>query len=129
MAFNMTRHLACNRLRSQKHVSGVCDICGHTERVQCAAQSLLGVMGSPCVSFHPQIEMGNGDAEMEEVLEQARAAAEVHASLAAQRSSSGTGEMLRSNFVVLAALVEAQDGHLLSASEKDRTAEFKVRHA
>ena len=64
---------------------------------------------------------------MEEVLEQARLAAETHASLAAQRSSSGTGEMLRSNFVVLADLVEEQDGHLLTSKEKARTAEFKVR--
>ena len=60
------------------------------------------------------------------MLDQARAAAEVHASLAAQRSSSGTGEMLRSNFVVVADLVEEQDGHLLSSSEIARTAEFKV---
>ena len=65
---------------------------------------------------------------MEEVLEQARLAAETHASLAAQRSSSGTGEMLRSNFVVLADLVEEQDGHLLTNKEKARTAEFKVRN-
>lgn len=71
--------------------------------------------------------MEDGGAELEEALNQARAAAEVHASLAAQRSSSGTGEMLRSNFVVVADLVEEQDGHLLTSSEKARTAEFKVR--
>lgn len=62
----------------------------------------------------------------EEALERARAAAESHASLAAQRSSSGTGEMLRSNFVVVADLVEEQDGHLLTSKEKARTADFKV---
>ncbi len=74
-----------------------------------------------------QIDMEDGGAELGEALSQARAAAEVHASLAAQRSSSGTGEMLRSNFVVLADLVEEQDGHLLTSSEKARTAHFKVR--
>ena len=71
--------------------------------------------------------MEDGGAELEEALNQLRAAAEVHASLAAQRSSSGTGEMLRSNFVVVADLVEEQDGHLLTSGEKARTAEFKVR--
>ena len=74
-----------------------------------------------------QIIMEDGSAELKEALDQARAAAEVHASLAAQRSSSGTGEMLRSNFVVVADLVEEQDGHLLTGREKARTAEFKVR--
>lgn len=34
--------------------------------------------------------------------------------------------MLRSNFVVVADLVEEQDGHLLAPQEKTRTAEFKV---
>ena len=34
--------------------------------------------------------------------------------------------MLRSNFVVVAGLVEEQDGHLLVPQEKARTAEFKV---
>ena len=73
-----------------------------------------------------QIDNPENAPALSEALEAARAAAEVHASLAAQRSSSGTGEMLRSNFVVVADLVEEQDGHLLAPQEKARTAEFKV---
>ena len=73
-----------------------------------------------------QVIAAERDEAVQEALESARSAAEVHASLAAQRSSSGTGEMLRSNFVVVADLVEEQDGHLLIARERARTAEFKV---
>ena len=73
-----------------------------------------------------QISAAERDEAVQEALEGASSAAEVHASLAAQRSSSGTGEMLRSNFVVVADLVEEQDGHLLTARERARTAEFKV---
>lgn len=61
-----------------------------------------------------------------EGLDAARVAADTHASLAQQRSGSGTGEMLRSNFVVVADLVLGQDGHLLSEDEKASTALFKV---
>lgn len=73
-----------------------------------------------------QVNAAEHDEAVQEALEGARSAAEVHASLAAQRSSSGTGEMLRSNFVVVADLVEEQDGHLLIAGERAMTAEFKV---
>ena len=73
-----------------------------------------------------QIDIPEDAPNLREALEAARAAAEVHASLAAQRSSSGTGEMLRSNFVVVADHVEEHDGHLLAPKEKARTAEFKV---
>ena len=61
-----------------------------------------------------------------ESLGSAKAAAELHATLAAQRSSSGTGEMLRSNFVVVADLVVQQDGHLLTDAEIATIADFKV---
>jgi hypothetical protein len=61
-----------------------------------------------------------------EAVDAARVAADTHASLAQQRSGSGTGEMLRSNFVVVADLVLGQDGHLLSEDEKATTALFKV---
>lgn len=67
-------------------------------------------------------------AQATEAVETARAAAETHASLAAQRSGSGTGEMLRSNFVVVADLVLGQDGHLLSPEEHTTTAAFKVTY-
>ncbi len=62
-----------------------------------------------------------------EGVDAARVAAETHASLAQQRSGSGTGEMLRSNFVVVADLVLGQDGHLLSKEEQATTALFKAR--
>ena len=68
-------------------------------------------------------------AHVVEAVEAARAAAQTHASLAAQRSGSGTGEMLRSNFVVVADLVLGQDGHLLSPEEHATTAAFKVCYA
>ena len=74
----------------------------------------------------PQIDSPGDAPAVSEAFQAARAAAEVHASLAAQRSSSGTGEMLRSNFVVVADHVEEHDGHLLAPKEKSRTAEFKV---
>jgi hypothetical protein len=56
----------------------------------------------------------------------AAAAAAAHASLAEQRSGSGTGEMLRCNFVLVADSVQEHDGHLLSAAEVAMIARFKV---
>ena len=86
----------------------------------------LGSLTSYTCTVALQIDNLELTPALREALEAARAAAEAHASLAAQRSSSGTGEMLRSNFVVVADHVEAHDGHLLAPKEKARTAEFKV---
>lgn len=77
-----------------------------------------------------QVQFCGGDecvrAEVMEGAEAARAAAVGHASMAAQRSGSGTGETLRSNFVVVADTVMEQDGHLLSDNEKAMITRFKV---
>ena len=86
----------------------------------------LGSLTSYTCTVGLQIDNPGDAPALAEALEAARAAAEAHASLAAQRSSSGTGEMLRSNFVVVAGHVEEHDGHLLTPKEKARTAEFKV---
>jgi hypothetical protein len=87
---------------------------------------LLGCLDAQAVLSEAVLQ----DAEIRQsatgALEAARSAAELHASLAAQRSGSGTGEMLRCNFVVLADLVFKQDAHLLSDAEKDMIAHFKV---
>jgi len=56
----------------------------------------------------------------------ARGACEAHGMEVMERSASGTGEILRSNFQLLVEAILAQDGHLLSPGELAILDSYKV---
>ena len=55
--------------------------------------------------------------ELEQGLASLQEAAVAHEQISLQRSSSGTGAVLRTNFLLLLDTVSEQDGHLLTAEE------------
>ena len=63
-------------------------------------------------------------AELESALSSAAAAADT---LILQRSSSGTGEILRTNFGVMLDVVLGQDGHLLTQRDAVMLQTYRVR--
>ena len=68
---------------------------------------------------------GHDQDQLQEMLTKAAAAGE---SLL-QRAGSGTGEALRTNFLLVSETVEAQDGHLLRDQERSFLTSFRVSHA
>ena len=58
-----------------------------------------------------------GRLDVKEQLKKAQVAAEAQRSDALERSSSGTGQILRANFLLLLEAVLEQDQHLLDANE------------
>lgn len=65
---------------------------------------------------------GHDQDQLKESLAKAAAAGE---SLL-QRAGSGTGEALRSNFLLVSEMVESQDAHLLQQPEQDFLCKFRV---
>ena len=94
-----------------------------SRKVMHGNQQEVGLQGSP--SWAPALQ---GE-RRQKVLQQLQAAAE--AARAAQeanmqRSGSGTGDILRTNFLVLASNVRQQDGHLLVPEELQLLQRFEV---
>lgn len=80
-----------------------------------------------CAQIWPEATERGKDLEfILERLSKAKLAAEESVSL--QRSGSGTGEILRSNFLLLHDAVMEQDSHLFSWEETQVFEAFKVRH-
>lgn len=62
-----------------------------------------------------------------ESLRQAAAASDAHQAQNLQRVGSGTGDILRTNFLLLVDSVTQHDGHLLAAEELHKLSSFKAR--
>ncbi|KAK9829081.1 hypothetical protein WJX72_003785 [[Myrmecia] bisecta] len=69
------------------------------------------------VRIPPAVQQADERQRVQAILQKAAAAAEGHEATTLQRQSSGTGEILRTNFLLIADLVREQDGHLLTAEE------------
>ena len=121
-----TGHFVCLLTLPCRHDSSVIAPLQTNLRVQV---TLAKGIRLPAVQITSNIDTVTSEGQQELVqqgLQQAALASEVHQAQNLQRVGSGTGDILRTNFLVLVDTVVENDGSLLVAEELEMLHNFKV---